>query len=231
MKKVAIVQSNYIPWKGYFDLINSVDEFILFDDMQYTRRDWRNRNKIKTPTGTQWITIPVSVKGKYYQKINETQVANHKWTEEHWKALVHNYSKSQYFLGFKEEIQRLYETASNLVFLSEINYLFIEFICNFLSIRTKLSWSSEYEILGDKNERLINLCKQVDATHYLSGPMAKDYIDLEQFAQSDLELSFFNYSEYPIHKQLFPPFEHSVSILDLLFNEGDNSSNFMKSFQ
>ena len=83
MKKIAILQSNYIPWKGYFDIINMVDEFVLYDDMQYTRRDWRNRNKIKTPNGLQWLTIPVQVKGKYLQKIKETKISEKKWTKNH----------------------------------------------------------------------------------------------------------------------------------------------------
>jgi WbqC-like protein family len=135
MKKVAIVQSNYIPWKGYFDLIHSVDEFILFDDVQYTKRDWRNRNKIKTPKGTEWMTIPVNVKGKYYQKINETQVSHYQWAEEHWKALLHNYGKAKYFPDLKYDIYQLYEKASQLSLLSEINYLFIDFICQFLGIK------------------------------------------------------------------------------------------------
>src|SRR5690242_7600286 len=97
MKKVAILQSNYIPWKGYFDMIASVDEFILYDDMQYTKRDWRNRNQIKTPQGLQWITVPVLVKGKYHQKINETEIYGSDWANEHWKALVQNYKRAKHF--------------------------------------------------------------------------------------------------------------------------------------
>ncbi|MBE7386052.1 MAG: WbqC family protein [Leptolyngbya sp. SIO1E4] len=229
-KRVAIVQSNYIPWKGYFDLINSVDEFILFDDMQYTRRDWRNRNKIKTPKGTEWITIPVNVKGKFYQKINETQVANNTWVQDHWKALLHNYGKAKYFSDLKSEIWTLYETAGQISLLSDINYLFIDFICRLVGVHTKLSWSSDYEIFGGKNERLISLCQQAGGTHYVSGPAAKDYIDIDQFTQADLDVTFFSYSDYPEYDQRFPPFEHSVSILDLLFNEGDRAPKFMKSF-
>ena len=103
-KRVAIVQSNYIPWKGYFDLINSVDEFVLFDDMQYTRRDWRNRNKIKTPQGLKWLSIPVKVKGKYYQKINETKIEKRDWANKHWKTISMNYRDSPHFKKFENEI-------------------------------------------------------------------------------------------------------------------------------
>jgi hypothetical protein len=96
-KKCAIVQSNYIPWKGYFDLIAAVDEFILYDDMQYTRRDWRNRNQIKTPQGLQWLTVPVVVKGLYYQKIRETEIDGTVWATSHWKSLVANYKRAPHF--------------------------------------------------------------------------------------------------------------------------------------
>lgn len=103
-KKIAILQSNYIPWKGYFDLINLVDEFILFDDMQYTRRDWRNRNKIKTANGLNWLTIPVEVKGKYFQKIKDTVVSNAAWNRRHWDSIVHSYSRARYFGKYKKRV-------------------------------------------------------------------------------------------------------------------------------
>src|SRR5215510_8709820 len=101
-KKVAIVQSNYIPWKGYFDLINSVDEFILFDDMQYTKRDWRNRNRIKTPDGVAWLTIPVAVKGKYHQRIADTLVSDPSWIASHWKTIRHCYARAPYFAVYRD---------------------------------------------------------------------------------------------------------------------------------
>jgi hypothetical protein len=229
-KRVAIVQSNYIPWKGYFDLIHSVDEFILFDDMQYTRRDWRNRNKIKTPKGTEWLTIPVDVSGKYYQKIRETQIANPNWAAEHWKAIAHNYGKARYFSELKEVFYQLYEKASQKLLLSEVNYHFITAICQLLNITTQISWSWNYQLADGKTERLVSLCSQAQATHYISGPAAKSYMDLEVFLAAGIEVSFFDYSNYPEYEQRFPPFEHAVSIVDLIFNQGDNAFKFMKSF-
>ena len=229
-KRIAILQSNYIPWKGYFDLINAVDEFILFDEMQYTRRDWRNRNKIKTPQGTQWITIPVNAKGKYYQKINETHVSNSTWVEEHWKAILHNYGRATCFSDFKESIFTLYQSAEKLKRLSDINYLFIKFICQTLGIKTKISWSSDFQIAEGKTTRLISLCQQAGGDHYLSGPSAKDYMDTKKFTQEGIQVSFFDYSGYPEYEQRFPPFEHAVSILDLIFNVGDRATKFMKTF-
>ena len=137
-KIVAIVQSNYIPWKGYFDLINSVDEFILYDDMQYTRRDWRNRNKIKTLNGLRWLTIALQVKDRYYQKIRETVVSDSGWNRTHWQSIVHNYSKAKYFYAYKELFENLYLDCQESL-LSRINYRFIIAICKILGISTQIS--------------------------------------------------------------------------------------------
>ncbi|NER93862.1 MAG: WbqC family protein [Symploca sp. SIO1B1] len=229
MKKIAIVQSNYIPWKGYFDLINSVDEFILFDDVQYTRRDWRNRNKIKTAQGLIWLTIPVKVKGKYLQKIKATEVEANDWQVEHWKSILRNYSRAPYFQDYKDIFEELY-LSCNETFLSKINYRFLQKICEILSIKTQLSWSMDYLIVEGKNEKIISLCQQTKATEYISGPSARAYIDDKLFEQSKINLSYIDYSNYPEYSQRFYPFEHQVSIIDLIFNEGANATKYMKSF-
>jgi hypothetical protein len=228
-KKVAIVQSNYIPWKGYFDLINSVDEFILYDDMQYTRRDWRNRNKIKTKNGLTWLTIPVKVKGKYYQKIQETAISDPKWNRAHWQTVIQNYCRAKYFGEYKEIFENLYLGCQQRQ-LSQINYHFMTGICKILGISTQISWSMNYKLIEGKTERLVDLCKQAGATEYISGPVAKSYIDEELFRREGIKLRYIDYSEYPEYHQLFPPFEHGVSIIDLIFNEGVNATKFMKSF-
>ena len=133
IKRVAIVQSNYIPWKGYFDMIDMVDEFILYDDAQYTRRDWRNRNKIKTSSGLQWLTIPVEVKGKYHQKIKDVVINHPDWTKKHWAAITHNYSKANFFKDFKSLFEELYLGCEEK-YLSVINYRFIIAINQMLGI-------------------------------------------------------------------------------------------------
>lgn len=148
MKKVAILQSNYIPWKGYFDMIASVDEFILYDDMQYTKRDWRNRNQIKTPQGVQWLTIPVRVKGKYHQKIRETEIEGSDWVESHWRYLVQNYSRSPYFKEIVEWLEPLYFNDIP-THLSQVNRRFIEAICKYLSISTVISNSWDYNLVDE----------------------------------------------------------------------------------
>ena len=229
MKKVAIVQSNYIPWKGYFDLINSVDEFILFDDMQYTRRDWRNRNKIKTSQGLIWLTIPVQVRGKYFQTIKETEISDQNWNQLHWKSILNNYVRAEYFSDYREIFEDLYLNF-NEKFLSNVNYRFLVKICNLLGIKTQISWSTDYVIVNGKTERLISLCKQAGATEYISGPAARDYMDEDLFQQENIKLSYIEYCNYPEYRQIHPNFEHSVSIIDLLFNEGVNAKKYMKSF-
>jgi hypothetical protein len=228
-KKVAIVQSNYIPWKGYFDLINLVDEFILFDDMQYTRRDWRNRNLIKTRPGLKWLTIPVAVKGNFFQKIKDTRVSDPGWGRTHWESIVHNYSKANHFAAFREVFESLY-LGSQESFLSQINYAFLTAICKILGIETRITWCDDYESVEGKTERLVSICKQAGATTYISGPAARDYIDEGLFNYADISLEYMDYSAYPEYRQLFPPFEHGVSVIDLIFNEGPDAPKFMKSF-
>lgn len=229
MKQVAILQSNYIPWKGYFDLINMVDEFVLYDDVQYTRRDWRNRNIIKTPAGPKWLTIPVEVKGKYLQRINETRISDPLWGKHHWSSIIHNYARAKYFKQFAPVFEALY-LQSQEELLSRVNHSFIVAICSILGVTTKLSWSSDYPNTHGRNERLISLCKSTDATHYVSGPAAKSYIDEALFQADGISVSYIDYGGYPVHTQLYGDFDHHVTILDLLFNEGPNATRFMKSF-
>lgn len=228
-KRIAILQSNYIPWKGYFDIINMVDEFILYDDMQYTRRDWRNRNKIMTPAGTMWLSIPVDSKGKFYQKINETKVMGNDWIDSHWKSIQCNYAKASFFHEMSPYIQKIYEECRNEKYLSRINYKFLKAICKILDIKTKITWSSDYVLADGKTERLVELVKSAGGDYYLSGPAAKDYIVPELFENAGIELDWMDYSGYREYHQLGPEFEHGVSVLDLIFNEGYNAKNYLKS--
>jgi len=224
-KKVAIVQSNYIPWKGYFDLIRSVDEFILYDEVQFTKNDWRNRNKIKTPQGLKWLSI--SILHSISQKINEIQVVDNKWRVKHWLTIKQFYRKSPYFCRYEELFERAYLRTSE-TYLSRINYTFICLINQLLNINTKITWSSDYRMSQGKTERLIDLCRQTGAAEYVSGPRAKDYIDEKLFNSTGIRLTWFDYSGYGSYHQLYPPFEHKVSIIDLIFNEGPNALKYMK---
>jgi hypothetical protein len=227
-KSIAIVQSSYIPWKGYFDLIASVDEFILFDDMQFTRRDWRNRNKIKTPRGAQWLTIPVSVRGKFFQKICETEVSDAGWAEVHWRTLTHYYSRAPHFRAYRDVFEELY-AGPQATRLSQVNHAFLSAICHLLEIPARLTWSMDYRVCEGRTERLIELCRQAGASRYVSGPRAKDYMDESLFASAGIDLRYVDYDDYPEYHQLYPPFDHHVTILDLIFNTGRDARRYMKS--
>jgi hypothetical protein len=226
-KRIAVVQSNYIPWKGYFDLIRSVDEFVLLDDVQYTRRDWRNRNIIKTPDGPMWLTIPVKVKGKYSQPIREVETDGSSWREAHWRAISHNYARTPYFRDLRESFEQLYLGCRDTQ-LSHVNHRFLTVVCDLLGIRTRISWSMDYGLVDGKTERLVALCRQLDAAEYLSGPAARGYISEELFAQAGITLRYADYSGYPEYPQLHPPFNHFVSIIDLVFNVGADAIKYMK---
>jgi len=222
------VQSNYIPWKGFFDLIAAVDEFILYDDVQYTRRDWRNRNQIKTAHGPQWITVPVNVKGQYLAAIKDMTVADRSWAARHWKTIVHNYGSASCFDEVADRLEALYTEAEGLARLSEVNYLFIEATCRALGIRTKLSWSMDYELIPGKTERLVGLCQQTGATEYLSGPSARVYMEEDRFHAAGISVLYADYAGYPEYRQLHPPFVHTVSVIDLLLNEGAQAPGYLK---
>jgi hypothetical protein len=226
---VAIIQSNYIPWKGYFDIVNQVDEFILYDDRQYTRRDWRNRNLIKTAQGLHWLTIPVRVKGRYEQRIDETMISDPEWAGKHWKTIAQAYAAAPHFKTYGDAIGALYEKSGEER-LSEVNRRFLEGVCRLLGIRTRLTWCTDYEAAGDRTERLVDLCRQAGASDYLSGPAARSYIEEERFGSAGIGLSYMDYTGYPEYPQLHGAFEHGVSIIDLLFNVGPDAPRFMKSF-
>jgi len=228
-KSVIITQSNYIPWKGYFDSINLMDEVVLYDDMQYTKRDWRNRNKIKTNNGLTWLTIPVEVKGKFNQKINETLTVDDKWRIKHWRSIESNYKKAPYFDEYSEVFKPLY-LESNERNLSEINFKFIEVVNKILGISTVLRRSSEFDLIEGKTERLADLCEKLNANVYYTGPSAKDYIEDKSFSSRNIEIKYLDFSGYSEYPQLFGKFEHAVSVLDLIFNCGEESTKFLKSF-
>ena len=226
-KKVAILQSNYIPWKGYFDIIGSVDEFIIYDEVQYTKNDWRNRNKIKTLTGPQWITIPV-YQQHLDQRISETKICDIKWGVKHWNSINANYARAPHFKDLYKDVFKEFYLSSNTPYLSKINEHLIKLICDFLRIETKISNSTEYDLRGNPTEKLVDLCRQSGASTYVSGPAAKNYLVEDLFVQENIKIEWMDYSNYPEYSQLFPPFEHSVSIVDLLFNVGTTARKYMK---
>lgn len=226
-KRIAILQSNYVPWKGYFDMIRTVDEFILYDEVQYTKNDWRNRNRIKTQAGAQWLSIPVRQE-RLEQKISETRVADSRWSARHWKAIANSYARARYFERYAAMVQSWYAKASEFELLTDINTHFIRTVCATLGITTHITSSWEYELQGNRVERLINICRQAGADVYLSGPAARDYLDESCFNKEGIRVEWMSYDGYSEYPQLFPPFEHSVTILDLLLNVGPEHAAFMR---
>ncbi len=226
-KTVAIVQSSYVPWKGYFDLIRRADEFILYDDAQFTKRAWRNRNRIKTPNGPLWLTIPVEVKGKFVQLVKDTRVSDARWNDRHWRSIQASYARAPHFGGYKAGLEDLYRDCCS-EWLSEINYRFLTRICQFLSIETRLTWSMDYSLPSGTTERLVAMCRQAGATEYLSGPAARDYIEPRLFEEAGVTLTYMDYEGYPEYAQLYPPFDHQVSIIDLLVHTGPDAAAHLR---
>lgn len=224
--KIAILQSNYIPWKGYFDIINDVDAFVFYDDVQFTKNDWRNRNLIKTKNGLQWLSVPCGQ--NIDRKINEVMLSDSSWQKKHWASIKQNYSKAPYFKKYFDFFEDLY---CNKVWknLSVLNQYLIECISkDILVIETKFFRVEDLDIkVNDKVEKLIEVCKKLKANTYLSGPAAKDYIDEEMFVKSGVCLEYKDYSNYPEYEQCFSGFEHGVSIIDLIFNLGPKASDYI----
>jgi hypothetical protein len=231
MKTLTIIQSNYIPWKGYFDLIGLADEFVILDTVQFTKNDWRNRNLIKTSAGSSWLTIPVKTSGKFGQTILETEISDATWAERHWAKIQTVYGRTPGFLAYGASIKSIYETAEKETNLSAINRMFIERLCADLRIATRIRSSEEFPPCPDKNERLIRFCETVGADRYLSGPAAKSYLEESLFEAAGIEVSFIDYGGYREYPQIHPPFKHGVSILDLMFSVGESAREFMKCSQ
>jgi len=226
-KRVAIVQSSYIPWKGYFDLIASVDEFVLYDDAQYTKRDWRNRNRIKTPSGLHWLTIPVVVKGRFDQRVRDTHVADQRWREQHWRSIRANYARAPHFGAYKDALESLFLEVTDDR-LSTINGHFLTGLCAMMGIHTRLSWSMDYALADERTARLVGICRQAGADEYLTGPAARGYLDETQFQTAGIAVRYADYSGYREYPQLYPPFEHQVSAIDLLVHVGADARSYLR---
>ena len=221
MKTVVVLQSNYIPWKGYFDLIHDADLFIFYDDLQFTKNDWRNRNKIKTPKGAEWITIPVGADA--HRLICEVEIKDSFWQKKHWKTIQQHYGKCPYFARYQAFFEEAY-LGRQWGNLSELNHYLIRSISEeLLNLTTEFRDSREYRLSGQKLDRLMELVTKSEANRYISGPAAKGYIEPARFAEAGIELVWKDYSGYPEYPQPFPPFIHGVSILDLIFNVGNDA--------
>jgi hypothetical protein len=226
MKRVAILQSNYIPWKGYFDIIASVDEFIVYDCVQYTKNDWRNRNLIKTPQGKAWLTVPVRQRS-LEQTIEQTEIADPRCFRKHWQTFRQSYARAAHIGYCRDALEPLFQDVGSERLLGQANVRIIRAVCALLGIRTTIRDAGEYELDGDRNQRLVSLCQQAGASVYRSGAAAQSYLDERQFAEAGVAVEWMRYDGYVEYPQPHPPFDHHVSVLDLLASVGPAASRFL----
>lgn len=226
--KVVILQPSYIPWRGVFDQIYRADLFIFYDDVQYDKHGWRNRNQIKTAQGKQWLTIPVHSAGVTQGRpIREIEIDWSKpWAKSHWKALHFAYARAPYFRRYAAFLEPFYQRRDR--FLADFTIDLTIALARELGItRTRFLRSSELTgITGEKTDRLIQILQRVGATHYLSGPSAREYIEPEKFAAAGIPFEYIEY-DYPEYPQLYPPYDPHVSILDLLFMTGPKALDYI----
>lgn len=218
--RVVILQSNYIPWKGYFDLIDVADRFVILDEVQYTV-DWRNRNRIKTPNGPVWLTIPVVKKGRIGRTIDATLTRDNDWIAEHWQTIERWYQDAPFWDDCRSIFGPVYSSIEEQR-LSVINRRFIDVVNEALSITTPLIDSREIDAVRDEGptRRVLSMCTELGATEYLSGPAARSYLDVAAFNDAGIAVRFVDYGTYPEYPQLYGEFEHGVSIIDLIANVG-----------
>ena len=226
--RIAISQSNYLPWKGYFDVIRSVDTFVLYDEVQYTRRDWRNRNRIKTAQGTTWLTVPVQVKGRFTDPVSSIAVSDDNWSGVHWSSIRHAYSRAKWFEEYSVPFAA-YLNASPPAHLSQINRDLLEIAMAALQICTPLKWSHEFPVShAGRSERLLEICLAAGADVYVSGPAARAYLDVSLFEDNGVAVQWFSYDGYPEYEQCHGEFVHDVSVIDLLFNTGPDAGKYLE---
>lgn len=227
MKKIAILQPNYIPWKGVFDLINRVDVFVFYDDVQFTAKDWRSRNRIRTAHGDLWLTVPVLCKGRREQRICDAIIdPNSNWQSKHYKALKANYQRARYFKDYEYLLDEIY-LANQWAKVADLNIFATKLISGALGVKTEWHRSRDLGQSGGKNgERAINLCRALGCDYFINGTSARSFMDASLFMESGIELDYMSYS-YPEYEQLHQPFVHEVTVLDVIFNCGPKAREFV----
>ena len=226
--KCVILQPSYIPWRGYFDQINRADVFVFYDDVQYDKHGWRNRNQIKTAQGRQWLTIPVHSGGVVEKSIPINQVEidwSKPWNKSHWKTLTIAYGRAPFFRTYAGLLEPFYHRQD--LYLADFTIDLTIALARELGIEhTRFMRSSEINVTGQKTDRLVQILAQVGANHYISGPSAREYIENDKFASAGITLEYMDY-HYPEYSQLHPPFDPNLSILDLLFMAGPEAARYI----
>lgn len=227
MKRLAVIQVGYLPWLGFFELMASSEIFVLYDDVQFDKNGWRNRNRIKTAQGIQWLTIPVLTKGKDKPKNMDVVIKDRKWKEKHLRSIHQNYCKADSFNEVFPIVKKGLSLDSDK--LVDFDMFFVREFAKFLGIKSKIFTSSSLEIEGEgKSDRLINICKHFGATHYYNGAAGKELYNKEEFLKKGITLEFQDY-KHPEYKQLHGAFVPYLSALDLFLNEGKKSLDIILS--
>lgn len=222
---ISVHQPQYLPWLGYFDKIIKSDIFVFLDNVQYKKREFQNRNKIRAKNGWLWLTVAVITKGHFYQKISEVEIDNTQhWQKEHWETIKMYYHSSKYFENYKDFFEKLYNQEWTK--LTDLNVTIIKYLIECLEIKTPLLFESELEISGEATERIINICKKLNADTYLSGIGGKDYLDEELMRKEKIRLIYQDF-KHPVYLQGYTGFEPYMSAIDLLFNCGPESRNIL----
>lgn len=206
------------------------DVFVIYDSVQYTKRDWRNRNQIKTAKGLVWLTIPVQVKGKFEQSIKETKISDPAWSRKHLDILKANYKPAPCYSEMKPWLEQLYGNCHS-EWITDINRYFLSEIASFLGVKTEFRADTDFEISEGKTDKLVSLCMQLGADEYLTGPAAKNYMDETQFDQAGISIVYSDYDNYSEYPQIHGEFSHHVSILDLILNTGTKAPSYLKHSQ
>jgi WbqC-like protein family len=225
--RVAIIQSCYVPWKGFFDLIGRCDQYVIFDSAQFVKRHWHNRNRIKTATAMQWLTIPVKTKDRHKQSIDEVEIEK-PWADKHWRALELAYRRAPFFAQLAPTVQGWYGRADAEKRLTDVNEIFLRGIADLLGVTTRIVRDASYPGEGARTERLVAIARGVGADCYLSGPSAKAYLEERMFTSAGIGVEWMSYEGYPEYPQLHGGFEHTVSVLDLLFNVGSDARSYLR---
>lgn len=224
----SVHQPQYIPWLGFFHKLLHSDIFVFLDDVQYKKREFQNRNKIRTKDGWMWLTIPVLTKNKFFQKINEVKINNtYDWRKEHWKSILCNYSSAPYFDELKNFFEEIYKRVWER--LIDISLYILDFIFAYLEIKTHITFSSQLNINKTGTERIIEIARKLKATTYLSGVGGKEYLEEKLLFENGVNLAY-QFFQHPIYKQNFEGFVPYLSIIDLLFNYGKKSKDIIKGY-
>ena len=223
--RVVILQPGYLPWLGFFDQFRQSDIFIFYDDVQFDRRSWRNRNRIKSHAGIQWLTVPVLKKGRYTQAIRETQIDNTQpWQRKHLGSIRASYARAPYFDCYYPDIEAV--ISKPWAFLVDVDMAVIHLVLGWLGLARETRFSSDLCIDGHKTQRLYEICHAFGATEYLSPNAAYAYLDESVFHLNGVRLRYHNYA-HPIYRQQFGPFVSHLSVIDLLFNHGPESLSIL----